>query len=496
MKYISLYYSGRDELNQFIQFPLNVEVEKQLVQSFTGESAFKYVQSASAATFDPSFTETCTASSLLINKVASNHAHLGLLPKDKRRVKEIKKYFNTYQFESMAFVCFHVVSSVGYREFKSVKSDWLKKALGNDYLLFLEQGRLCGLIDWKQTPTCYYSEDNLSYYHMISVKGRRGSFERIRLSNKISVDRIDRIKYREVSARDGAVLLKTYASLCNTVIEDQNWDVTNEALRLGHFIPSQDKFGRRCYNYFINKKKTFRTKIKYNRDSTAVTGELDLANSHAFFLFHLFHHRYLIDYACTDSKTRIRLKKAFDIQHNKWVMNKALTSLKCGRFLEDFFIPMMDECDSYWRGSTKKMMIATKKMKEHDMVDDRTLGKMAFMYIINDGMKHLLKKIADVPIYSFFAYTIVELQSITIAPVDIRGVKKYEPRKNTSLILQRIESRFMQETYLRSGISWGFLIHDSVFTVESEFDLVRKAMDGVARWMNIPTPFSKSKTYS
>lgn len=177
-------------------------------------------------------------------------------------------------------------------------------------------------------------------------------------------------------------------------------------------------------------------------------------------------------------------------------MNKALTSLKCGRFLEDFFIPMMDECDPYWRGSTKQMMIATKALKEQDMVDDRTIGKMAFMYIINDGIQHLLKKIADVPVYSFFAYAIVELQSVAIAPVDLKGVKKYEPRKNTSLILQRIESRFMQETYLRSGIRWGSLIHDSVFTLESEFDLVKKAMDGVARWMNIPTPFSKSKTYS
>ena len=142
------------------------------------------------------------------------------------------------------------------------------------------------------------------------------------------------------------------------------------------------------------------------------------------------------------------------------------------------------------------MMIATKALKEQDMVDDRTLGKMAFMYIINDGAKHLLKKIADVPIYSFIAYTIVELQCITIAPIDIRGVKDYESRKNTSLILQRIESRFMQETYLRSGIHWGFLIHDSVFTLKSELHLVRKAMDDVARWMNIPTPFSKSKTYS
>lgn len=493
---VKLIWLANDEFGDSSRYPLNVSVDQNLVEDLTAESALKYVATASAATLNQTYTETCSASSALVNRVISNQPQTGLMPRDKRRRGKIKQYFKEHQYDCMAFLCFHIVSAVGYKTFRNVSTDRLKKILGNDYLLLLNQGRSCGLIDWEHRPTPYNSEENPNHYNLISVKGRRGSFQRVHLANGIAEERIRRLNNKDVNAFNGAILLKTYNSIQNCFLDDLQMDVTNSALIGGHFVPTIDGYGNRCHNHLVNLNKEYRSKIKWRSDSTTPTGELDLANSHAFFLFHLFHHQHLIDYAVTDSKTRLNLKKAFDIPYNKWVMNKALTSLKSGRFLEDFFIPMMDECDPYWRGSTKQMMIATKALKEQDMVDDRTLGKMAFMYIINDGAKHLLKKIADVPIYSFIAYTIVELQCITIAPIDIRGVKDYESRKNTSLILQRIESRFMQETYLRSGINWGFLIHDSVFTLESEFHLVRKAMVDVARWMNIPTPFSKSKTYS
>ena len=431
---------------------------------------------------------------LVVNWITNNGKSKGFLPNSERRLRDIKKFFKEeYQLECLSYLCMIIVSDKGFRTNKSVSSYTLKTLLGNQYIDMLGVGIRSGLIKVDSIESIYNGKTSKRHWN-ISVQGQRGSFSYKELRNEITINRVKKYKLRGINHEHHPVLVKTFYSLTRSYFDHPNYKELNTGLRGGFFTPRIDLFGRRCHTVLTRVKRGLRGVVRCIDRPDEKTAEVDLKSSHAYFLFQVVKTPELMEHAIKDKPALESLKIALRQGYNPWMDSEISNTLNKGLFIEDFFIPMLDECFKGWSDYVRNLLLEAGEIKVTDRPSTRSLGKYGFMYVVNGGASKIARSINRNYKYHQFIRVIKAIQSVDLSSTrDVKEVKDYAPYKNTSMILQRIESRFMQEVYLRSLVDYGFLVHDSVVTLQSETWKVSRAIKEVAAFMGLPSPVCKVK---
>jgi hypothetical protein len=427
----------------------------------------------------------------------------GFLPncvvRRKRLEKELSSSTDTAYY-SVAYLCLLVISRRGYSKFQRMHSAKLKSLLGSGYMDVLEATERAGLIKLRRKASHYDGEKASKKHTQIYIVGRRGSWGRVRIENKPTVNRIQ--KYRASRLKNGwsQVMELEYKSLMTSQVGLEGFDALNLALSSGVFFPTMCGFGRRVHCVYTYKLKKGERSFIYSMDApNEKTVEPDITSSQAFFLFQCKQNTELLEIAFKDTVEREKLERVFNNCYwKKDLRTEYETALRNGRFYEDFLGDVLDTCcGGSWIPWLREKLKEEKDPEEQKMPKTRRDRiKKVMMYLMFGGGTELLQEIKQNDKYGRFGKFLLDIRKVQLneRSPDLYGLKKedpkkrYHPRKNLCIILQRIEAHFIQRVFVDSGITWGILIHDSVMCLQKEQQLIVDAFSRVSEEMGIETP--------
>jgi hypothetical protein len=423
----------------------------------------------------------------------------GLLPKRNNIEQRIRDQYGEDMVDRVSYLCGRAMQVAGLGNTMRFSAKTYLKILGRDYTHVLDFLESIGLLDIVMTKTRYTSKRNIQFHREVVIKGYKKSFHHHSISTPQLINTIIQVQQTQIDEQYKEAATKALESMKGTIVGEEDV-LLEQIVYQSTWLPKIDEYGNRLHTYATNIRKEYRFNLRYYKYPKTVPVEFDFKSSHPFFLYQILQNpnlvkSYIPEIAIGDTVERNLIEVLKEWKKSNFLIDKYYRTLANGTFYKKFFKPMLDECCKGWepiiRDRAKKS-----DPKRFKNLSKKNLPKVAFMFVTNGGADDLLDKIGENeryrPYYSLI-HAFRNVAGVKRLTAILKVKKPIKKRCMPSLVLQRIESRFVRGVFVKSGIEWGFTIHDSILSLPQYEKQIRDAIGQMAEEMGVASPIVKIK---